>query len=166
MYLHLTVSDIFRFWSKVDKSNPNGCWIWTEGKAKFGYGMFRHTTFFHQHATHPAHRVAWIIFHGQLSPGECVLHNCPEGDNPSCLNPAHMFIGTKGDNNRDTALKGRLVVHRGEDSPASRLTEDDVREIRFQYEKGGVTQRVLAARYGVSQGTISRTITGQCWDHI
>lgn len=90
-----------RFISKVNVAGP--CWLWMAGKNPKGYGQFAV-----DHATNvSAHRFAWIAFRGPVPAGLCVLHNCPGGDNPSCVNPSHLWLGTRGDNNTDRDAKGR-----------------------------------------------------------
>lgn len=97
-----------RFWPKVDQSGGGeACWLWTAGKIPTGYGRFcingRYVY---------AHRVAWELTHGQIEGGLFVLHDCPTGDNPSCVNPAHLFLGTQSDNMKDCYQKGRNVFIR------------------------------------------------------
>ena len=90
-----------RFWSRVDKaSSSNGCWLWT-GYIGY-YGRFNYDG-----TTMDAHRMAWIIVYGTVPDGLCVLHDCPGGDNPACVNPAHLWLGTLADNSRDMVAKGR-----------------------------------------------------------
>lgn len=93
-----------RFWSKVEKHEANECWLWTGGaRIATGYGRFY--AFGEQIL---AHRFAWELAHGQVPDGLFVLHRC---DNPPCVNVDHLWLGTKGDNNRDTAAKGRHWHH-------------------------------------------------------
>jgi len=96
-----------------------------------------------------AHRFIWEQCFGPIPDGICVLHHC---DNPPCVNPAHLFLGTKGDNNRDAAAKKRS---RGK----ARLTVEQVRDIRTS----GETQQVLADRYGISQPSVSYIQLGKSY---
>lgn len=124
-----------------------------------------------------AHRVAWILTHGAIPPGMDVLHHC---DNPPCVNPAHLFTGTHTDNMRDMFAKGRRHtvtpsgerhwsrrlperMPRGERHGMARLTAEQAAAIRVAYARGDVTQRELAARYGVSRPTVSAIVTGRHW---
>jgi hypothetical protein len=87
-----------RFWKHVNKTES--CWLWTGGLSQ-GYGAFHINR-----KKQDAHRLAWIFTHGSIPDGLCVLHNCPGGDNRACCNPAHLWLGTKLDNNRDMIAKG------------------------------------------------------------
>lgn len=88
-----------RFLSKVNKSGPKGCWIWT-GCLSVGYGLF------YNKGQWKAHRVSWELHKGKIPHGLWVLHKC---DNPPCVNPDHLFLGTQSENMKDAYLKGRLV---------------------------------------------------------
>ena len=89
-----------RFMEKVERS-PDGCWLWTASKRRRGYGQFA----LRDNRPIPAHRASWILFHGEIPDGMCVLHRC---DVPACVNPDHLFLGTKQDNSIDMAEKGRV----------------------------------------------------------
>src|SRR5687767_4720826 len=86
-----------RFWEKVRKTD--GCWLWTASRNAKGYGQIMY-----QRRPIHAHRVSWQLANGPIPDGLCVLHRC---DNPQCVNPGHLFLGTIVDNNRDMFAKGR-----------------------------------------------------------
>lgn len=101
-----------RFWAKVDRSGgPEACWPWTGARAWNGYGQFGDGG-----QIHIASRVAWELSCGPIAEGLHVLHRC---DNPPCVNPAHLFLGTHSDNMRDMVAKGRLPAHMRPRSPES-----------------------------------------------
>ncbi len=91
---------VSRFWAKVHKTDT--CWIWTARKDQDGYGQVRFNWKMLQ-----AHRLAWELTNGPIPKDMFVCHNCPEGDNPSCVNPAHLWLGTAAENNWDKVRKGR-----------------------------------------------------------
>src|SRR3990172_11160414 len=112
-----------RFWSKVDKSNgPNSCWIWL-GARRNKYGSIRNGS------VQYAHRVAWELTNARIPKGICVLHNC---DNPLCMNPRHLFLGTYKDNRIDAVQKGRARFpnNKGSVHGMSKLSENEVLQIR------------------------------------
>lgn len=88
-----------RFWPKVQRGE--GCWLWTGACDTYGYGLIRWRQ---RDRWDKAHRVSWIIASGPIPNGLCVLHKC---DNPPCVNPAHLFLGTQADNMHDMKIKGR-----------------------------------------------------------
>lgn len=148
-----------RFWGKVDKSaGEDACWIWNAQRGPQGYGRFQVGD-----VSKLAHRMAWLFTAGRESDA-CVLHRC---DNPSCVNPSHLFEGTRGDNNRDRAEKGRskppMVF--GEMCHSSRLRDAEVREIR-DLVKNGATQQSVGARFGVRQDHVSRICSRKSWAHL
>ncbi len=140
-----------RFWSKVNKSDE--CWVWTRARNPKGYGWFG----FRQRLQ-LAHRVSWMLAFGDIPEGLDVLHSC---DNPPCVRPEHLFLGTHGDNNADRHAKGRSAGPKGEVNGNSRLTLEDVREIRAL--RGQVLQKDLAARFGVNQSNISHIQNNRTW---
>jgi len=156
------MNDAERFWAKVEKTGENGCWEWTAGLSE-GYGDY----WFNGTAVR-AHRLSYVLHHPlTIDLWEhreiLVCHRC---DNPKCVNPSHLFLGSYADNNRDKEAKGRGNPPKGEKHGHSKLTEDDVREIRTRYANGGVLQRQLALEYGVWQRTIGRIINRETWSHI
>lgn len=156
-------SDEPRFWAKVDKSGD--CWIWTAGKDRLGYGSFTIKYRQNKRATaYKAHRVAYALAYGAVDAGVCVLHTC---DNPSCVNPDHLRLGTHGDNMRDMANKGRGCTCRqdGENNKYAKLTEEEVLRMRSLHERG-LAQHELANIFRVSPGTVSDVVRRHTWKHI
>jgi predicted DNA-binding protein (UPF0251 family) len=114
-----------------------------------------------------AHRVSWGLHNGPIPEGMWVLHRC---DNPSCVNPTHLFLGTQADNVADMISKGRQATpeqtaHIGEKNGRARLTPDQVRTIRTLVA-GGVSETEAARRYGVGQTTVSYIVLRKSWKHI
>jgi HNH endonuclease/Helix-turn-helix domain of resolvase len=153
-----------RFWAKVRKSD--GCWEWTGAHRPNGYGSIQIND-----EAHSTHRVSWELTHGLIPHGLCVLHRC---DNPACVRPDHLFLGTHQDNTIDALQKERRGGDRhwlrknpkavaGERNPAAKLTPTQVAEIRQRHAQGGITQRTLAREYGVSKSTVSYVVTGHTW---
>lgn len=148
-----------RFWARVDKNGPNGCWIWLGCRDKWGYGDMSVRS---KHIQ--SHRFAWKLLRGDPGKLDC-LHKC---DNPPCCNPDHIYLGTDADNIRDMHARGRALV--GERSPKAKLTEAAVRAIRREYNgstRGKPSNAAeLAARYGVRRGTIVQVAKGTLWAHL
>jgi hypothetical protein len=166
---------IERFWSYVDRSGGDeACWIWTGGRNIRGYGVFRIGS-----TKINSHRYAWIIIRGPVPDSLYVCHDCPGGDNPACVNPAHMFLGTNGDNQRDASAKGRSAhgdnhpsrlhperLKRGEENGQSKLTTEQVRSIRVEYATGAMTQDELAQKYHVVRNAIWMIVRRKTWVHV
>jgi HNH endonuclease len=162
-----------RFWKKVRKTGT--CWIWTASKRNKGYGAFSYTRE-GKLIQDRAHRFSWEIHHGPIPEGLCVLHNCPGGDNPACVNPDHLYLGTKAMNNADTITKGRYNharkrgncgggYPRGEAHPAAILSEADVCSIRSA-RKAGESFGSISRRLSLSIGHVFRIVTGKAWSHV
>jgi len=143
---------ITRFWSKVDRSGgPDSCWIWTAAKDSHGYGVFKIAG--HQIIST---RIAWELERGRVMSGLCLLHDCPGGDNPACVNPAHLWLGTKRQNNNDAAIKGQH---------ASKLRPADVKDI-FRRANGAEKNIDLAREYEVHPSVVSLIKNKKLWKHI
>jgi hypothetical protein len=140
-----------RFWEKVDRSG--GCWEWT-GATVRGYGCLRT-----KGKTEYAHRLV-LELGGVDTEGWKVCHHC---DNPLCVRPLHLFLGTDADNADDMKSKGRQ--RKGESKPNAVLTESDVRDIR-RMVLSGHSQRKVAAEYSMNQGDVSRIVRGLSWAHV
>lgn len=143
------------FWSKVNKGGD--CWEWTASRTGDGYG--------HAHfgAAILAHRLSWVLTRGAIPPGMKVLHRC---DNPPCVRPEHLFLGTQADNARDREAKGRSGSHVGVLNGRAKLTPEQVRAIRERYGRGDGSQRQIAKEYSVSPSLIQRVVRGDLWSHI
>ena len=145
--------DVERFHRLIDKSGD--CWLWQAAKDKDGYGFFKL-----RGKMIKAHRFMWQLLNGIIPSEILVCHHC---DNPSCVNPRHLFVGTIQGNRDDQTNKGRNLL--GEDNPASKLSAADVREIRFLAQTGK-TQTELAKKFNVSQVQIGRILNEQCWHGV
>ncbi len=141
-----------RFWSKVDKQGPDECWEWLACKTTGGRGQF-----WIDYRMYGAHRVSWYLTYGPIPKGLFVCHHC---DNPSCVNTAHLFLGTNQDNMLDASRKGRIA--RGSRQGSSKLTEEDVYRIR-ELLKDGQTLQAIADTFGVRQSNISHIKVGRSW---
>lgn len=154
-----TAKDIERFWPKVAKAGPDDCWEWQAWKNKKGYGEFSY-----RGHMRPAHRFSWALAHDTW-PDALVLHRC---DNPSCVNPAHLFLGTAADNSADMLAKGRYRKGRviiGTEHHSTNLTDADIVTIR-SLAALGATQRQLSKQFGISQSSIWRIVNRVTWSHL
>lgn len=138
-----------RFWSKVNKTDT--CWLWTGGCNR-GYGRFKinYKLVF-------VHRYSYILHKGEIAEGLVVRHTC---DVSNCVNPDHLLVGTHQDNMNDKMERNRQA--KGEICGSSKLTEDDVREIRI-FRVFGFTYYELGNMYNVHYSTIAKIITGINW---
>lgn len=156
-----------RFWAKVDKVDASGCWLWTAGKDAYGYGVFQAgPTIRGSHVGRAkAHRVAWELTNGPIPSGLGVLHRC---DNPSCVNPSHLFVGTQAENMRDMDAKGRRVSTPtvGERNCNARLTTDAVRVIRFLREETCLSSSQIGTLFGVDRTTVRKIWRRLSWAHV
>lgn len=140
-------ANIEGFWDRAT-SGP-GCWAWTRKVMYRGYGIFtiRGRRFF-------AHRIAWELTNGPIPEGMVVMHLC---DNPPCVNPAHLSIGTHRENAADKITKGRQRPGR-----LAKLTPEAVREIRVKLA-AGATRAALGREYSISATTITKIALGRHW---
>jgi hypothetical protein len=144
-----------KFWNQVDVGKNGACWIW-KGKKEQGYGKI-----YFKGKRRFAHRVAWELTNGSIPEGLLVLHSC---DEPACVNPAHLWLGTQADNMKDMREKGRDV--HGEQSPHSRLTEEQVKEILRIHGEGKLNMKEISKLVDVHYNTVRRIINREDWKHV
>lgn len=145
-----------RFWSKVKRGESNECWPFT---SKANWGAYK--AFWTGEKQDGAHRFSLELKIGRpLKPGECALHKC---DNPLCVNPDHLFLGTNKDNSEDMVRKGRK--EKGAAVFGSKLTDRAVLSMRRRYARGWTLLRV-ATRYGVTESNAFHIINGKTWKHV
>lgn len=145
-----------QFWKHTEKRGQ--CWLWTGLTDKDGYGQMSHNR--GAHRTLKAHRVSWELHCGPIPAGICVCHHC---DVPACVNPEHLFLGTQRDNQQDCASKGRQC--KGEDVPQSRLTANQIKQIR-ELRQQGVRPNTLAKCFGVEYHHIWQIVNRRRWKHV
>lgn len=157
--------DTERFWSHVNVGSSDECWEWNGQIATTGYGAFAIPRKGSARSFHPigAHRFSYELTYGPIPEGMCVLHSC---DNRKCVNPSHLRIGTKGDNNRDTVSHGRTNPVSGEGCSWHKVTEGDVVAIRTEYATGTISMAALGVKYGLSIGSIHMIIHRRNWKHV
>ena len=156
------------FWAKVNKTDS--CWLWTASKRHKGYGAFVWADKNGCIVQGRAHRFIWEIKNGKIPEGMCVLHKC---DTPACVNPEHLFLGTKAENNRDMCAKKRHVkggtycgkgkYKRGENHHNAKLTLENVIALRLD-RRSGFSYSRLAKKYKINAATAYKIIKGYLWN--
>lgn len=135
------------FWSNVAiTANDNLCWEWLAGKDKDGYGTFRVGK-----SGERSHRIAWAYPNYIIPEGMLICHSC---DNPSCVNPKHLFLGTNNDNMKDMAKKGRTKDQFGEKNTSHKLTTEQIKNLRLDFASG-LTRKELANKYNIDRAHVS-----------
>ena len=152
-----------RFEENYTPEPNSGCWLWTASTNKAGYGGLKING-----KTKLAHRISWELENGPIPDsdsyhGVCVCHSC---DNPACVNPSHLFIGSHKDNMRDMYSKGRRTDAKGERQHLAKLNETSVKQIRKYYAAGGCSLKWLSNVYRVHLGTIHQVVTNKTWRHV
>jgi len=148
-----------RFWRKVSKAGPEECWIWHAHINASGYGRMM----WEKKDLRLAHRISWELANGPIPDGLIVCHKC---DNPPCVNPAHLFVGTHADNMADRDRKHRRAPPKGELNGRARLTEQQVRDIRANAVLCRLTHKELAEWLGVTRTIVSSIIARKTWQHV
>lgn len=164
--------ELERFWDKVKKTDS--CWIWIGAKANNGYGAL------HRSGNHSkiirAHRLSWEVHFGPIPEGLEVLHRC---DNPPCVRPDHLHLGTQADNHKDRVAHGIRLL--GEKNPMAKLSPATIEAIRSEYiprtsgcpkgydpQQGPLvgSQQYLAQKFGLRRSTIYKIVKRQRWNHL
>lgn len=150
-----------RFWSKVEKGGSEDCWLWTANKNNKGYGMFSVSSVVGKKL---AHRLAYADAKGKIPKGGLILHSC---DNPACVNPSHLRIGSHRENVADMDIRGRRCNHtlHGAQLANAKLTDEAVIAIRQAYI-AGCTVEAIAADFGISTLSVHDITGGRSWPHV
>lgn len=143
-----------RFWEKVLLDDDDKCWEYIGPITSGGYGKITN-----KGKGFPAHRFSWMIRYGKIPNGLCVLHKC---DNPPCVNPKHLFLGTYKDNAQDKIKKHRCNF-KGTNNGRAKLDWNKVNKIRELWITGNYTKVGLGKLFGVSDTTIGMIIKNQIW---
>ncbi len=148
-----------RFWAHVEKTE--GCWNWTAHRNSDGYGMIGLER---TRRVERTHRLSWVLHNGPIPDGLQVLHRC---DNPACVRPDHLWLGTQIENIADMDAKGRRRFNpaRGSQLPNAKLTEADIPVI-WQMIGAGVSDRLIGERFGVTRLAILLIRHGKNWKHL
>lgn len=151
------------------------CWDWQKSRTRSGYGYFYMGKGWPGgNKGIPASRASWILYKGEIPSGMIVCHHC---DNPACVNPSHLFLGTDYDNTLDKLKKGRqsrgekhsratkAAIPRGSKHYASKITEEQVKEI-CELRASGLFYREIAAIFNMETTSIWKIATGKRWQHV
>lgn len=151
-----------RFYSAVLPPNENGCMIWIASKLMSGYGQI--SDYLSKPRGVLAHRYSYALHYGPYDSSLHVLHKC---DNPGCVAPEHLFLGTQSDNNLDKLKKGRAKGSSrfGESNPSSKLTEKDIQKIKKLLLQDK-TKVWIGKKFGVCRQSIRNIEAKRTWSHI
>lgn len=170
-----------RFWDRIDRDGPNGCWLWTGSISGNGYGLYYIAFGDERRLQIGTHRLAYHLTYGEIPPGQVVRHTC---DVKLCCRPDHLVPGTQRENIRDMVLRKRQRWQEyapsktgpwqddapgrvfGERHGMARLKEGDVVEIRSRYATGTVTLKLLAKEFGMSAPSIGSIVRYRSWKHL
>lgn len=133
----------------------DGCWQWTGATNSTGYGSY---------GMRNAHRVAFEVYKGPIPDGANVCHTC---DNRRCVNPAHLWLGTRSENMKDCSRKGRTVIPHfiGSNHPEAKMDEEKVRSVRLEVAEG-MPKRAAARKYAIDRATLRSILERRTWRHV
>ena len=149
-----------RFGRKVDRRGPDECWPWKGSHTQLGYGQMRSSV---NGKVDGAHRISYRLHVGEVVPGLDVMHSC---DNPPCVNPAHLRLGTRKENIQDAVSKGRMSHGEQHGAANRRFSKNTVSKIRKLYVSGQYRMIDIARHFGVSQPAISQIVNGRTYGYI
>jgi hypothetical protein len=159
-----------KFWDRVPMGDPNECWDWPGARNQKGYGLFAVRTLPDDYERTGrtwtqlvASRVAYYLTHGDKFDGFYICHKC---DNPSCVRPEHLFLGTAKENNKDMFDKGRNPNQVGSSNGFAKLTEESVKEMRAIYAAGGISFSKLARMFSVTEMAAHNAVRKKTWKHV
>lgn len=148
---------IDRFNERYVIDAATGCWNWAKGKDKDGYGKFSHK----EAPNDRAHRFSYSTFVGEIPKGMHICHRC---DNPSCVNPTHLFLGTNRENTLDRVIKRRSAC--GEGGGNVKLINEQVSAIFDMHQKLGYSKKKIARLFGITDGNVEWILSGHTWKHL
>jgi len=158
-YTRQEIEDLFhQSYQAVQRHYTTPCLEWQCSRVQDGYGQVRF-----EGKDIGAHRLSWLLNKGPIPKGLKVCHHC---DNPPCVNPDHLFLGTDKDNSHDALEKGRLKPMRGSENGYSILTEEQVTEARQRWIPYKFPAWKLAKEYGISAGQMERILRREAWPHL
>ena len=157
--MKLTEKDLKRFWNKIKINKKTGCWEWTAAKSLKGYGRFKLNG-----KLESPHIISYILRNGEYDRSLDVCHHC---DNPSCVNPEHLFLGTRSENMLDSYKKGRSICRtpKGIKNPNSKLNPEKVKKIRKLINKNIILSKI-AEDFNVHRSTINKIKFNEIWKDV
>lgn len=145
-----------RFWEKVSVGSDDECWNWKAGLTRGGYGQFSNKVM-----SNRAHRIAWHLSCGPIPTELFVLHKC---DNPKCVNPNHLYLGSHGDNMNDRSVRNRCN-QKGERNAGAKLNDNIVRDI-FALREEGHTHKYISDKTNIRRTHVTKILNKQIWSHV
>jgi hypothetical protein len=143
-----------KFCERVNKNTGSECWEWVGSISSNGYGKYLFEGKFYL-----AHRLSYMLLISDIPKNKLVLHKC---DNPKCVNPKHLYVGTQKDNMQDKVRRGRMPCMSGENSPSSKLTWKKIEQAKKLSHEGS-SLRSIGKMFNVHHWTIGLALKGKTW---